>query len=69
MRASLRVPVTIEAMLDAVPDLRPAVETATGEELAAILGAFDVTITHDKASRRSTSPRRSRQGYPRKNPA
>lgn len=32
----------VEAMLDAVPDLRPAIETATGEELAAIFRAFGV---------------------------
>jgi len=37
-------------MLDAVPDLRAAIETATGEELAAIFRAFDVTITYDKAT-------------------
>lgn len=43
-------PEEIEAMLDAVPGLRPAIEAATGEELAANFRALDVTITYDKAA-------------------
>lgn len=37
-------------MLDAVPDLRKALKTATEEQLAEVFGAFDVTITYDKTS-------------------
>lgn len=37
-----------------MPDLRPAIETATGEELAAIFRAFDVAITYDKAKQTVT---------------
>jgi hypothetical protein len=37
-------------MLDAVPDLRKALKTASDEQLADIFGAFDVTISYDKTS-------------------
>jgi hypothetical protein len=43
-------PDEIAAMLDAVPDLRKALKTASGEQLADIFGAFDVTVSYDKAS-------------------
>jgi hypothetical protein len=42
-------PDEIVAMLDAVPDLRPTIETATEEELAEIFRTFDVRITYDKS--------------------
>jgi len=42
-------PDEIEAMLDAVPDLRDELRKATPEELADLLDAFDVTTTYDKA--------------------
>jgi hypothetical protein len=41
-------PDEIAAMLDAVPDLRPTLKTATAEKLAEIFRAFDVRITYDK---------------------
>jgi hypothetical protein len=41
-------PDEVLAMLDAVPDLRPALATATEEKLAAIFQAFDVEITYDR---------------------
>jgi site-specific DNA recombinase len=41
-------PDEIVAMLDAVPDLRKTIATATEEELAEIFRAFDVEITYDK---------------------
>lgn len=37
-------------MLDTVPDLRQALKTASGEQLADIFDAFDVTVSYDKAS-------------------
>jgi hypothetical protein len=37
-------------MLDAVPDLRESLKTATPEQLTAIFRAFNVTITYDKAN-------------------
>ena len=37
-------PDEIVAMLDAVPDLRPTIATATDEQLAKIFRAFDVSI-------------------------
>jgi hypothetical protein len=37
-------PDEIVAMLDAVPDLRPTIATATDEQLAEIFRAFDVSI-------------------------
>lgn len=43
-------PDEIIAMLDAVPDLRESLKTATPEKLSAIFRAFDVTITYDKAN-------------------
>lgn len=43
-------PEEIAAMLDAVPDLRKALKTASDEQLADIFGAFDVTISNDKTS-------------------
>jgi hypothetical protein len=41
-------PDEVLAMLDAVPDLRPALATATEEKLAAIFQAFDVEITYHR---------------------
>jgi hypothetical protein len=43
-------PDEIAAMLNAVPDLRKALKTTSDEQLAAIFGAFDVTISYDKTS-------------------
>ena len=34
-------------MLDAVPDLRPTLETAEPEELVALFNAFDVAVHYD----------------------
>jgi hypothetical protein len=45
-------PDEIVAMLDAVPDLRPALNTASDNELAKIFRAFDLTITYDKPEQR-----------------
>jgi hypothetical protein len=42
-------PDEVEAMLDAVPDLRDELRQATPDELAKLLEAFDVTATYDKA--------------------
>jgi hypothetical protein len=39
-------------MLDAVPDLRPALNAASDEELVEIFRAFDLTITYDKHGQR-----------------
>jgi DUF971 family protein len=39
-------------MLDAVPDLRPALNAASDEELVEIFRAFDLTITYDKHEQR-----------------
>jgi hypothetical protein len=39
-------------MLDAVPDLRPALNAAGEEELVEIFRAFDLTITYDKHEQR-----------------
>ncbi len=44
-------PDEIEAMLAAVPDLRPSLQTAGPEELADLLEAFDVTAVYDKGGR------------------
>jgi hypothetical protein len=41
-------PDEIVAMLDAVPDLRETLKTATPEQLMTIFRAFDVSITYDK---------------------
>jgi site-specific DNA recombinase len=41
-------PEDIVAMLDAVPDLRPTLATASDEELAEIFRAFDVSIKYDR---------------------
>jgi hypothetical protein len=41
-------PDEIVAMLDAVPDLRPTIATATDEQLAEIFRAFDVSILYDR---------------------
>lgn len=38
-------------MLAAVPDFRPTLKTASFEELADLLEAFDVTAVYDKAER------------------
>jgi hypothetical protein len=35
-------------MLDAIPDLRETLNTATPEELTAVFRAFDASITYDK---------------------
>jgi len=53
-------PDEIVAMLDAVPDLRPALKAASDEELVEIFRAFDLTITYDKAERRLHLAARSR---------
>lgn len=45
-------PDEIEAMLDAVPALRPALGNYEEAELADLLTDFDVTATYDKAQRR-----------------
>lgn len=45
-------PDEIAAMLDAVPDLRKALKTASDEQLADIFAAFDVTISYDKTSQK-----------------
>lgn len=42
-------PDEIAAMLDAVPDLRKALKTASGEQLADIFSAVE-TVSYDKAS-------------------
>jgi hypothetical protein len=42
-------PDEIEAMLAAVPDLRPSLKAAGPEELADLLEAFDVTAVYDKS--------------------
>jgi len=39
-------------MLDAVPDLRPALNAASEEELVEIVRAFDLTITYDEHEQR-----------------
>ena len=44
----------IEAMLDAVPDLRPQLRTAPPGLLADIFDAFKIKVTYDKANRRLT---------------
>jgi len=44
-------PDEIEAMLAAVPDLRPSLKTASPEDLADLLEAFDVTAVYDKSGR------------------
>jgi hypothetical protein len=45
-------PDEIEAMLDAVPDLRSALANYDEAELADLLSDFDVIATYDKAERR-----------------
>ena len=45
-------PAEIEAMLDAVPDLRPTLASADPAELADLFETFDVTVTYDKPNRR-----------------
>lgn len=45
-------PDEIEAMLDAVPDLRPALANYDDAGLADLLSDFDITATYDKANRR-----------------
>ena len=47
-RPAGRHPEHIVAMLNAVPDLRPTLATATDEELAEIFRAFDVLIKYDR---------------------
>jgi hypothetical protein len=41
----------IQAMLAAIPDLRPSLKPAGPQELADLLEAFDVTAVYDKAGR------------------
>jgi hypothetical protein len=41
----------IEAALNAIPDLRDTLRSATADELAEILETFDVTATYDKPNR------------------
>jgi hypothetical protein len=41
----------IEAALNAVPDLRDTLRSATADELTEILDAYDVTATYDKPNR------------------
>jgi hypothetical protein len=41
-------PDEIEAMLNAIPDLRPTLRAATPDELADLFDAFDVTAIYDK---------------------
>jgi hypothetical protein len=50
-RPAGRDPDEVVAMLDAVPDLRPALNAASDEELVEIFRAFDLTITYDKLLR------------------
>lgn len=50
-RPDTATPAEIEAMLDSVPDLRPALTTATPDELAEIVDAFDITVAYDKPNR------------------
>ncbi len=45
-------PDEIAAMLDAVPDLRKTLDTASDQQLADIFAAFDVTISYDKPSQK-----------------
>jgi site-specific DNA recombinase len=45
-------PDEIAAMLDAMPDLRGSLKTASDEQLEDIFGAFDVTVSYDKASQK-----------------
>ena len=45
-------PDEVASMLDAIPDMREALTTASQAQLAEIFRAFDVTITYDKANER-----------------
>jgi site-specific DNA recombinase len=45
-------PAEVEALLDAVPDLRPTLRSADPVELADLFEAFDVTVVYDKPNRR-----------------
>ncbi|MDX6649124.1 MAG: site-specific recombinase [Solirubrobacteraceae bacterium] len=47
-------PDAIEAMLTAVPDLRPTVARAEPAELAKLFEAFDLAVEYDKPDRRLT---------------
>ena len=38
----------VEALLDAVPDLRPVMQQAPPDELTELFAAFDLTATYDK---------------------
>jgi hypothetical protein len=42
----------IEAILAAVPDLRPALATANASELADLFEGFDISVRYDKPNRR-----------------
>jgi hypothetical protein len=53
-RPAGRHPDQILALLDALPDLRPALTHVTEGELADLFQAFDVTITFDNPNRRIT---------------
>jgi site-specific DNA recombinase len=41
-------PAEVEAMLDAIPDLRSALAEADGEELVELFDAFDIAVSYDK---------------------
>jgi hypothetical protein len=41
----------IEAALDAIPDLRDTLKSATADELAELFETFDATATYDKPNR------------------
>jgi hypothetical protein len=63
MRPAGHHPDEIMTMLDAVPDLRPALNAPSDEELVEIFRAFDLTITTTSTSSDSTSRRRSRPSF------
>jgi hypothetical protein len=44
-------PDEIEAMLQAIPDMRPTLQSADATELAEICDAFRITVTYDKPNR------------------
>ena len=42
-------------MLQAIPDMRPTLQSADATELAEICDAFRITVTYDKPNRRLTN--------------
>jgi hypothetical protein len=50
-------PDEIQAMLNAIPDLRPTLRAATPDELAELFDAFDVTAIYDKPNQTLETPR------------